>query len=70
MREYTIKLHSGDTTVLLSDEEAAARGLTPAPKAKPAPESEPEPKAKAPANKSRTAANKRRTAAAEASFGQ
>ena len=78
MQEYTIQSHTGPVTVLLSDEDAAARGLTKAkaaPKAKPEaePEAEPEPepeveaKAAAPANKARRASNKR-AAAVEAAF--
>ena len=54
MKEYEITPKDGvPTTVLLSDEDAKARGLTPAAKAK-APES----KKAAPANKAGTAANK------------
>lgn len=74
MQEYTIQSHTGPVTVLLSDEDAAARGLTKAkaaPKAKPEPEPEPEPeveaKAAEPANKARRASNKR-AAAVEAAF--
>jgi len=74
MQEYTIQSHTGPVTVLLSDEDAAARGLTKAkaaPKAKPEaePEAEPEVEAKAaePANKARRASNKR-AAAVEAAF--
>ena len=72
MQEYTIQSHTGPVTVLLSDEDAAARGLTKAkaaPKAKPEPEPEPEVEAKAaePANKARRASNKR-AAAVEAAF--
>jgi hypothetical protein len=76
MQQYTIQSHTGPVTVLLSDEDAAARGLTKAkaaPKAKPEPEDEPElepeveAKAAAPANKSRRASNKR-AAAVEAAF--
>ena len=72
MQEYTIQSHTGPVTVLLSDEDAAARGLTKAkaaPKAKPEAEPEPEVEAKAaePANKARRASNKR-AAAVEAAF--
>ena len=74
MQQYTIQSHTGPVTVLLSDEDAAARGLTKAkaaPKAKPEaePEAEPEVEAKAaePANKARRASNKR-AAAVEAAF--
>ena len=77
MKEYTLELHSGPVTVLLSDEDAAARGLLHAPKkaapkatepkaTEPEPEPEPEAKAKAPANKARTAANKRQALADQA----
>ena len=76
MQQYTIQSHTGPVTVLLSDEDAAARGLTKAkaaPKAKPEPEDEPElepeveAKAAEPANKARRASNKR-AAAVEAAF--
>lgn len=70
--EYTLELHSGPVTVLLTDEDAARRGLSRAPKkavkAEPEPEAEVEEKAAKPANKSRTAANKHRAAAVEAAF--
>jgi hypothetical protein len=68
MQEYTLNLHSGPVTVLLSDEDAAARGLT---KAKATPKAKPEVEAKAatPANKSRSASDKR-AAAVKASFNQ
>jgi hypothetical protein len=46
MHEYVIQTHTGPVTVLLSDEDAAARGLT---KAKAAPKAKPEVEAKAPA---------------------
>lgn len=50
MKEYTVPGPAGDMTVMLSDDEAKARGLTP---------SEASQKAKpAPANKARTASNK------------
>lgn len=59
MKEYTIQMHSGPVTVLLSDEDAKARGLTKAAPKKEAPEDQPaEEKAATPANKSRTPANK------------
>ena len=70
MQQYTIQSHTGPVTVLLSDEDAAARGLTKAksaPKAKPEPEDEVEAKAAEPANKARRASNKR-AAAVEAAF--
>lgn len=61
MREYRIDLPSGQTTVLLSDEDAAARGLTPA-----ADETEVATKAHTPANKARKPSTKRAEAAAAA----
>ena len=68
MHEYVIQTHTGPVTVLLYDEDAAARGLT---KAKAAPKAKPEVEAKAatPANKSRSASDKR-AAAVKASFNQ
>jgi len=68
MHEYVIQTHTGPVTVLLSDEDAAARGLT---KAKATPKAKPEVEAKAatPANKSRSASDKR-AAAVKASFNQ
>jgi hypothetical protein len=65
MQEYTITSDSGmETTVLLSDDDAKARGLKPN-----------EAKAKAPANKQATPANKsagqsKRDEAVSKSFGQ
>jgi hypothetical protein len=59
MNEYEIQTISGPVTVLLSDEDAKARGLKAAKPAAAAPEEPAEAKAKAPANKSRQAANKR-----------
>ena len=59
MHEYTIHTPSGSTTVQLSDEDAAARGLTKAHKAADPKPAQVEEKAATPANKSRTAANKR-----------
>ena len=59
MKEYEIVINGMTTTMLLSDAEAAARGLTAPKTVKAAPADEPEVKAKTPANKSRTAANKR-----------
>lgn len=46
-KEYVIEIGGLEHTVLLSEDDAKARGLT-----------EPAAKAKAPANKARTAANK------------
>ena len=68
MHEYVIQTHTGPVTVLLSDEDAAARGLT---KVKAAPKAKPEVEVKAatPANKSRSASDKR-AAAVKASFNQ
>lgn len=68
MNEYTIQTISGPMTVLLSDEDAEARGLTKPTKA-PKKESAPvEEKAAKPENKSRTAANKKRAELAEQAF--
>lgn len=50
MREYTVQGPAGDMTVLLSDEEAKARGLTPA--------AEVPSKARKPANKQADPENK------------
>lgn len=63
MKRYDVTINGVQTTLLLNDADAAARGLTPA--ADPAPV---EHKAKTPANKSRKPANKRAEAAA-AAFG-
>lgn len=53
MKEYTIEVSDGiETTVLLSDEDAKARGLTGGKAAKPADKQE------EPANKAATPANK------------
>lgn len=54
MREYTVAGPAGDYTVQLSDEEAKARGLTPA-----------APKAKKPANKQAAPANKAQSTVAD-----
>lgn len=66
MKRYDVIIGGNKTTLLLSDADAAARGLTPAE----APAAEPvvTTKAKTPANKSRKPANKRAEAAA-AAFG-
>lgn len=53
MREYEVVLGGVETTVLLSDDEAKARGLTPV-----KPKATPEPKARTAHNKARTAENK------------
>ena len=62
MKSYEVEINGNKTTLLLSDADAKARGLTPL--AEPKVES----KAKTPANKSRKPANKR-AEAAEAAFG-
>lgn len=60
MKEYEITLADGiPTTVLLSDEDAEARGLKPAAE-------KPAAKAKTPANKARTPSNKQAEAASQA----
>ena len=66
MKRYDVIVNGVQTTLLLSDEDAAARGLvhTPAPAA---PAAVPT-KAKTPANKARKTANKR-AEAVEAAFG-
>lgn len=57
MKRYDVIIDGNRTTLLLTDADAAARGLTPA--APPAPAPEPIAKAaKAPANKSRKPSNK------------
>lgn len=67
MKRYDVVIDGNKTTLLLSDADAAARGLVPA--AEPQPEPEPVPtKAKTPANKGRRPANKR-AEAAKAAFG-
>lgn len=53
MKEYTVEGPTGPYSVQLSDEDAKARGLTPATPASPA-----APKAKQPANKQASPANK------------
>lgn len=63
MKRYDVIINGFETTLLLSDADAAARGLTAAPEPRQDPESEPEPqkvatKAKTPANKSRSPRNK------------
>ena len=65
MKRYDVIIGGNKTTLLLSDADAAARGLTPADKPAAAPVTT---KAKAPANKARKAANKR-AEAVEAAFG-
>lgn len=55
MKRYTVTINGIRTTLLLSDADAEARGLTAE-----------EPKAKAPANKSRQPSNKRAEAASKA----
>ena len=60
MQRYDVMINGNRTTLLLSEADAAARGLTAA--ATPAPEDVPA-KAKTPANKSRKPANKRAEAA-------
>ena len=62
MKSYEVEINGNKTTLLLSDADAKARGLTPL--AEPKVES----KAKTPANKSRKPANKR-AEAAESAFG-
>ena len=60
MKRYDVIIGGNRTTLLLSDADAAARGLIPV--ADPAPEPADKPvavKAKTPANKSRKPANKR-----------
>ena len=61
MKRYDVTIGGNKTTLLLSDADAAARGLTPA--AAPAPEAK---AVKAPANKARKPANKRAEAAGQA----
>lgn len=63
MKRYDVMVNGMATTLLLSDADAAARGLTPATKA-----AEPANKAKAPANKTRKPSAKR-AEAVEAAFG-
>lgn len=59
MRRYDVIINGNKTTLLLSDADAAARGLTPAPEPAAEPAKVPT-KAKTPtANKSRKPANKR-----------
>lgn len=65
MKRYDVTINGVQTTLLLSDEDAAARGLV---AAAPAPKAEVPTKAKTPANKSRKPANKR-AEALEAAFG-
>ena len=67
MKEYTIQLPTGETTVQLSDEDAEKLGVKPTePKKKAEPKAES--KAAKPANKARTAADKRADAVSK-SFG-
>ena len=63
MKRYDVIIGGNKTTLLLTDADAAARGLTPA--AAPAPEAEAK-AVKAPANKARKPANKRAEAAGQA----
>ena len=56
LKPYEIEQNGMATTVMLSDEDAKARGLLKPAKAEP--KAEPAAKAKTPANKSRTAAEK------------
>ncbi len=58
MKRYDIILNGMATTLLLSDADAAARGLVPAAAPAPAPKAEVPAKAKTPANKNRKPANK------------
>ena len=67
MKRYDVIVNGVQTTLLLSDEDAAARGLVHTPAPAPAPTAVPT-KAKTPANKSRKPANKR-AEAVEAAFG-
>lgn len=65
MKRYDVIVNGMATTLLLSDADAAARGLTPATKA-----AQPANKAKAPANKApRKSASTKRAEAVEAAFG-
>jgi hypothetical protein len=66
VKEYTYTAHSGPVTVLLSDEEARARGLLKAKPAKAAAEPVEAKQAAPPANKARTAADKRAEAVEQA----
>lgn len=66
MKRYDVVIDGNKTTLLLSDADAAARGLTGTPEPA-APEPVPA-KAKTPANKARRPANKR-AEAAKAAFG-
>lgn len=68
MKRYDVIINGVQTTLLLSDEDAAARGLVHTPAPAPAPKAEVPTKAKTPANKSRKPANKR-AEAVEAAFG-
>ena len=70
MKRYDVIIGGNRTTLLLSDADAAARGLVPAATPAPAPKADAEvpTKAKTPANKSRKPANKR-AEALEAAFG-
>ena len=61
MKRYRVKVNGMTTTLRLSDEDAAKRGLTVEPDPQPEPVPDPVPaKAKTPANKSRRPANKSR----------
>ncbi|WP_374159083.1 hypothetical protein ACEWX3_07625 [Mycobacterium sp. G7A2] len=59
MKRYDVTINGVETTLLLSDEDAKARGLTPTETKSKAPAH----KAKEPQNKSRTTADKRKEAA-------
>ena len=61
MQRYDVEINGNKTTLLLSDSDAAARGLTPQ-----QPKAEVDTKAKTPANKNRKPANKRADVAAQA----
>lgn len=68
MKRYDVTINGNRTTLLLSDADAAARGLVPVADPAPEPKAEVPTKAKTPANKSRKPANKR-AEAVEAAFG-
>jgi hypothetical protein len=59
VQRYTVKVNGMTTTLRLSDEDAAKRGLTADPEPAPVPDPVPA-KAKTPANKARRPANKAR----------
>ena len=68
MKPYDVIIGGNKTTLLLSDADAAARGLTAAPAQEPE-QPAVDTKAKTPANKARRPANKRRAQAAAEAFG-